>query len=76
MPQGRYQLSRGDPSGSLVFAGGQMSPATDPPLSSAMLGGDWKVPRLGDGRSKSGLKLHIAFLAGHCKLSPVPRVRL
>ena len=53
-----------------------MSPAADPPLSSATMGVVWKVARLGDGRSKSGLKLHIAFLAGHCKLSRFPRVRL
>ncbi len=76
MPQGRYQLSRGDPSGSLLFAAGTDVPSASRPLSSATLGGVWKVARLGDGRSKSGLELHIAFLVGHCKLSPVPRVRL
>src|SRR6266852_2033501 len=41
--------------------GGQMSPAADPPLSSATLGGAWKVARLGDGRNKSGLKPHLAL---------------
>jgi len=43
MPQGRYQLSRGDPSGSLVFAAGTVVPSAGQPLSSATLGGAWKV---------------------------------
>src|SRR5260370_33262493 len=49
-PQGRYQFSRGDPSGSLFFSrGGSHASRGDPrgsagqPLSSATLGGAWKV---------------------------------
>src|SRR5260370_40768461 len=46
-PQGRYQFSRGDPSGSLLFAVGTDVPSASQPLSSATLGGAWKVACLG-----------------------------
>src|SRR5260370_32069444 len=62
-PQGRYQLSRGDPSGSLFFAVGTDVPSAGQPLSSATLGGAWKVTCVGDGRNKSGLGLHLALIS-------------
>jgi hypothetical protein len=39
-----------------------MSSPTGPLLSSATLGCVWGVARVGDGRNKSGLRLHLVFL--------------
>src|SRR5712692_5311874 len=78
-PQGRYQLSRGDPSGSFHFAAGTDVPSAGQPLSSATLAGAWKVACSGDGRSKFGLKLHMAsghLFGANCKPCAALGVRL
>jgi len=48
--------------GMVDFAEGTDVPPAGPPLSSATLGGVLEGDKSGDGRSKSGLRLHIAFI--------------
>src|SRR5216683_2461113 len=78
-PQGRYQFLRGDPSGSLCFRGGDRCPLGGP---TPLLGhAGWRLEGgvSGDGRSKSGLRLHSALISifrRQLQPTPAPRVRL
>src|SRR5260370_21745242 len=53
-----------------VSGGGQMSPAADPPLSSATLGGAWKVTSLGTAGVNPALGSTLHLISRGGQMSP------
>src|SRR5437879_8087167 len=76
--RGQEQVARPVPAlerrsvGVICFCGGTDVPSAGQPLSSATLGGVWKVACLGDGRNKSGPRLHIESFLFQAKLQAGP----